>query len=356
MATEKQMASHVKDLGKRVAAVESNVSTMKDSMKDIQSQLITCKDELFSAKQNFKFDKRSFTEETDDKLIAAEGRMIKRLEDLETELKKYQSKTDSNESKVNNLIKDHGQLNVSVAELTLKQQAKSDDVVEKTVESLVSSNMKNNKDINVFQSTSKSEKDSTFQAFAAKVKDDHDVFAFIDKVKAKFSSDTKQPSHIIWAYKIGSRQDAEDDKEAGASERILDIINGSRLNNVAVVMCRWFGGTHIWDDRWKIMEQCTIEVLTAAGLIQNPGNQQSAAPISMSSSPKTMYLADSTGQKVMVRRMIPGANSVADRASTLDAVQRKLKSLSPAYQRVIVQSGVNDMENCALSVMKDKIT
>ena len=40
----------------------------------------------------------------------------------------------------------------------------------------------------------------------------------------------------------------------------------------------------------------------------------------------------------------------------LDTVQRKLKAMGPTYKRVIIQCGINDMENNAKSVVERKIS
>lgn len=69
-----------------------------------------------------------------------------------------------------------------------------------------------------------------------------------------------------------------------------------------------------------------------------------------------MYITDSTAARVDVRRMIPGRNGHMDQAPTLDAVQRKIKNLSPTYKKVVIQSGINDLDVSPNSVVEKKIT
>jgi hypothetical protein len=69
-----------------------------------------------------------------------------------------------------------------------------------------------------------------------------------------------------------------------------------------------------------------------------------------------LYISDSTGSLVKLDRMIPGRNGKREVAPTLDAVKRKLENTDPKYSRIIIQSGINDIENLASSTVASKIT
>ncbi len=79
---------------------------------------------------------------------------------------------------------------------------------------------------------------SRFLAWAAPVADPEAALAFI--------AGRRQPdaSHACWAFRVGQQYRSSDDGEpAGTAGRpILAAIDGQGLDQVAVVVLRWFGG------------------------------------------------------------------------------------------------------------------
>lgn len=81
-------------------------------------------------------------------------------------------------------------------------------------------------------------KKSRFIAFAGPVASEHDAKAFV----ARHSD--PGANHNCWAWRIGQNFRSSDDGEPGgtAGKPILQAIDRLDLDNVAVVVTRWFGG------------------------------------------------------------------------------------------------------------------
>jgi uncharacterized YigZ family protein len=82
---------------------------------------------------------------------------------------------------------------------------------------------------------------SRFAARASPAESVGDALAFLARVR-----DT-DASHNCWAYRIGPEYRFNDDGEPGgtAGKPILQAIDGQRLDRVAVVVARWFGGVKL---------------------------------------------------------------------------------------------------------------
>ncbi len=79
---------------------------------------------------------------------------------------------------------------------------------------------------------------SRFRARAVPVKNVEDAMAFIAQTRYV------DASHHCWAWRIGQRYRFFDDGEPGgtAGQPILAAIDGQGLDQVAVLVARWFGG------------------------------------------------------------------------------------------------------------------
>ncbi len=83
-------------------------------------------------------------------------------------------------------------------------------------------------------------KKSKFYGYLYKVDSTEDVEIILNKLK----SDNKKARHIVYAYKINSLEKNYSDKEpSGTTRGLLDIIKFNDLNNVLIVVIRYFGGT-----------------------------------------------------------------------------------------------------------------
>ncbi|KAK4229456.1 hypothetical protein QBC38DRAFT_441895 [Podospora fimiseda] len=83
--------------------------------------------------------------------------------------------------------------------------------------------------------------------------------------------DLKTASHNAWAYRLkpseGStsnrpREESFDDGETGCGELMLKIMRETNAVDTLVVMTRWFGGTLLGPDRWRLMRNVVTSALT----------------------------------------------------------------------------------------------
>ena len=83
-------------------------------------------------------------------------------------------------------------------------------------------------------------KKSKFYGFLYNVSSTEDVEIILNKLK----DDNKKARHIVYAYKIDSLEKSYSDKEpSGTTRSLLDVIKFNNLNNVLIVVIRYFGGT-----------------------------------------------------------------------------------------------------------------
>lgn len=82
-------------------------------------------------------------------------------------------------------------------------------------------------------------------------------------------------THNMYAYRFlpeGSAhvtQDCEDDGEDHAGGRMLHLLQILDVNNVMVVVTRWYGGIHLGPDRFKHINNAARQILDSCGYI-NP--------------------------------------------------------------------------------------
>ena len=88
------------------------------------------------------------------------------------------------------------------------------------------------------------EKKSRFIAHIDPAHTEEEAQAFIEKIKKQYWD----ARHNCWAYSIGEKQPAlrcsDDGEPSGtAGKPILEVISGSGIHNIVVVVTRYFGGT-----------------------------------------------------------------------------------------------------------------
>ncbi|KAK7967096.1 impact protein-like protein [Apiospora aurea] len=80
----------------------------------------------------------------------------------------------------------------------------------------------------------------------------------------------RSADHNAWAYRVkkpdmfGShviREDSFDDGERGSGDFMLKIMRETNTIDTLVVMTRWYGGTMLGPDRWRIIRTCLKEAL-----------------------------------------------------------------------------------------------
>ncbi len=81
---------------------------------------------------------------------------------------------------------------------------------------------------------------SIFIANALEVKNHQEVIAFLSVMKTKYPD----ANHLCWAYIIGDNILADDDGEPSgtAGLPILNMLKRNKLNNLLIVVARYFGG------------------------------------------------------------------------------------------------------------------
>mmetsp|Transcript_14040 Transcript_14040/g.42381 ORF Transcript_14040/g.42381 Transcript_14040/m.42381 type:complete len:239 (-) Transcript_14040:1148-1864(-) len=113
------------------------------------------------------------------------------------------------------------------------------------------------------------ERKSTFQAHVAPVTCKEDV----ELVMAALLSNNKiqRASHNMMAYRIWSQerqlfdQDCDDDGESAAGGRLLHLLEIMNVQDVVVVVSRWFGGVLLGPQRFTIINNTARLMLEACG-------------------------------------------------------------------------------------------
>ena len=112
---------------------------------------------------------------------------------------------------------------------------------------------------------------STFQAHIAHVVSEKQVKQVIGNLKE--NRKVAHATHNIMAYRIetGSSnsflQDHDDDGEDFAGNRLLHLLQILKVKNIVVVVSRWFGGILLGPDRFKHINNCARDLISAVGLI-----------------------------------------------------------------------------------------
>jgi len=75
-----------------------------------------------------------------------------------------------------------------------------------------------------------------------------------------------------WRCQVGSvlHQDNDDDGETAAGGRLAHLLQILEVNNVLVVVTRYFGGTHLGPDRFKHINQAARSALDLGGFLDSP--------------------------------------------------------------------------------------
>ena len=114
---------------------------------------------------------------------------------------------------------------------------------------------------------------STFQAHLARVSSRAMVRAVLDALY----TDRKiaRAAHNMVAYRIATgggnagaevqMNDNDDDGESGAGSNMAHVMEMMGVNNVLVVVTRWYGGILLGPDRFKHISNCTRDILEQNG-------------------------------------------------------------------------------------------
>lgn len=113
-------------------------------------------------------------------------------------------------------------------------------------------------------------KDSTFIARATHISDPAQRKVLMQSLFADVPA-LKTATHNAWAYRLRPPSDAAtnarireesfDDGESGCGDLMLRVMRESGTVDTLVVLTRWFGGTMLGPDRWRLMRNCVTAVL-----------------------------------------------------------------------------------------------
>ncbi|KAI8337334.1 ribosomal protein S5 domain 2-type protein [Blakeslea trispora] len=142
-----------------------------------------------------------------------------------------------------------------------------------TVRSLMGSNSYHTeKPPTIFSSEPLVDRKSTFVAHVAEVHNVHEVKVVIAHLLQ--NKKIAKATHNILAYRIimpGGKvlQDNDDDGESAAGGRLSHLMHILEVENVVVVVTRWFGGIHLGPDRFKDINNVARNALEECGFIKN---------------------------------------------------------------------------------------
>lgn len=111
---------------------------------------------------------------------------------------------------------------------------------------------------------------STFQPHLAIVRDKDQVSAVMHKLLE--NKKIANATHNMFAYRIIGDggvvyQGCHDDGETHAGSRMLHLLQIMKVENVLVVVSRWYGGIQLGPDRFKHINNCCRQILEANGFL-----------------------------------------------------------------------------------------
>ena len=148
-------------------------------------------------------------------------------------------------------------------EILLEQCPRDDDVedVEDSQEEVT-----NNK-LDIVSGEPFMDRKSTFQAHGCLVTSLDEVNYVVNQIKQ--NKKTCSATHNLSAYRIRGQEDYDDDGETAAGSRLLHLLQLLDVQNVVVVVSRWFGGIKLGPDRFKHINNVSRNLLQEMGLIQD---------------------------------------------------------------------------------------
>jgi hypothetical protein len=126
--------------------------------------------------------------------------------------------------------------------------------------------------VNVIKGNPLIEKKSVFVGHVASINSMEELNAFRNIV---FSDrKVREATHNIQAYRFTEastgviNHDCDDDGESAAGGRLAEMLRLMKVENIAIIVTRWFGGVKLGPDRFKLINNCARSVLEKSGLIQ----------------------------------------------------------------------------------------
>ena len=111
-----------------------------------------------------------------------------------------------------------------------------------------------------YSSDSKTEEGSYFTAHVVKTQSMTEIRRAYIKVRQMHPS----ASHIPFSFRFKNVEGSQDDREIGASSRMLKTMQNNNIINMCVFVVRYYGGKHLGPKRHKIIENVLLEATAKA--------------------------------------------------------------------------------------------
>ena len=107
---------------------------------------------------------------------------------------------------------------------------------------------------------------SKFIAILLPLNDDNLFKEILKDIKAEY----KKAKHYCYAYRVGMKSKSSDDGEPSgtAGRPLLEILHKKELNNIALIVVRYFGGSKLGASRLlRTYVQAGVNVINIASLV-----------------------------------------------------------------------------------------
>ncbi|KAG7447647.1 UPF0029-domain-containing protein [Guyanagaster necrorhizus] len=136
------------------------------------------------------------------------------------------------------------------------------------------------KGVEIFVAEPITDRKSAFIGRACSISDP----SMVPLILSHLSSDRRiaRAAHPIinaWRCQVGGllHQDNDDDGETAAGGRLAHLLQILDINNVLVIVTRYFGGIHLGPDRFKHINQAARNALELGGFLDEPASKKSSA-------------------------------------------------------------------------------
>ncbi|KAG2110734.1 ribosomal protein S5 domain 2-type protein [Suillus cothurnatus] len=120
---------------------------------------------------------------------------------------------------------------------------------------------------------------SVFVGRACRISDPSQVPLVLNHLMSERQiSRAAHPIINAWRCQVGSvlHQDNDDDGETAAGSRLAHLLSILEINNVLVVVTRWFGGIHLGPDRFKHINHAARNALELGGFLEQMDESKGA--------------------------------------------------------------------------------
>ncbi|KAF8897923.1 imprinted and ancient [Infundibulicybe gibba] len=131
--------------------------------------------------------------------------------------------------------------------------------------------------IQIFVADAILDRKSSFVGRACRVSHPSEVPLVLSHLSSdKRISRAAHPIINAWRCQVGAviHQDNDDDGETAAGGRLAHLLQILEVNNVLVVVTRYFGGIHLGPDRFKHINQAARNALEIGGFLEEPGDSK----------------------------------------------------------------------------------